>query len=217
MRTTLVVFFILSQVTLHAQHRVAFKFNPLYLLDYQKYVMPLGIEYGYGNFSIQGEQMLMITKDTDFGLRENLNYSKINLQFRYYVDNISTGGSRGFVGLHGTTRNYDFLESSGSYISSGGRKIRHRNSTVELQDFGAYAIGGVQVQSGQNIIFEMVVGYGIRELSVKHNPEEITFVEYLDPILFDDLEPQWREGTRTLPGLLVQMRFGYMLVGKKKG
>lgn len=217
MRTALFAFFAFTQFAVLAQHRLTLKTNPLYLLDNQKYVMPVGLEYGFGNFSVQAEQMVMVTKKTDLNLRENRRYIKSNVQLRYYLDGMFTGGSLGFVGLHGTFRSYDYLDESGSYVSGGGRNIRYQNSLVETQSYAAYAISGVQLQSRSNIVFEFVLGFGVRELSVKHNAQEITFVDQLDPFLFDNLEPEWREGTRTLPGLLVQVRFGYVLLGKKKG
>ncbi len=217
MRTALFVFLAFLQFTLLAQHRLTFKTNPLYLLDSEKYITPFGLEYAFGNFSVQAEQMVMLTKYNTFSLRENLSYSKTNLQLRYYVDGMFTGGSLGFVGLHGTRRNYDFLDSNGYYISGEGRNIRYSDSRVETQNYAAYAISGVQLQSRSNIIFEFVLGFGIREVSVQHNPGEMEFVEFLDPFLFEDFEPEWREGTRTLPGILIQVRFGYVLLGKKKG
>lgn len=216
MRILLLTLFIFVQLSVYAQQRLAIKTNPIYLLENNRYTLPVDLEYAFGNFSVQAGQMLMVSKNTELGLRENLNYSKTNLQLRYYLDGMFSGGSLGFVGLHGTMRKYDYLSTSGSYVSGEGRNINYRNSLVETQNFGAYAITGVQLQSRSNIIFELVMGFGIREVSVQHNPEEITFVDSLDPFLFDNLEPEWRAGTRTIPGILVQMRFGYVLLGKKK-
>lgn len=218
MRTVLLFFFILSQFSLLAQQRLNLKTNPIYLLSDQRYTLPVALEYGFGNFSIQAEQILLVTKYNNYSLRENLNYSKTNLQLRYHLKNALTEESSFFVGLHGTVRNYDYIESQGSFISGEGRNISYKNSNVETRNYGAYAISGVQLQSRRGILFELVFGFGIRELSVQHDSEEITFQEFLDPFLFENLEEQWREGTRTIPGLLVQMRFGYTLFGgKKKG
>ena len=217
MRILLLAFFVSIQFSLLAQHRLTFKSDPFHLLAEQnKYVLPLGMEYAIGKFSVQAEQLVMVTRDTDLYSRTNLNYSKTNVQLRYYIDDMFSGGSLGFVGLHGTMRNYDFHETSGSYISKEGRNINYQNSRVETQNFGAYAISGVQHQSKNNIIFEFVFGFGVREVSIEHNPEEITFADSLDPFLFDDFEPEWREGTRTIPGILIQVRFGYVLFGNKK-
>ncbi|MDW3197549.1 MAG: DUF3575 domain-containing protein [Cytophagales bacterium] len=216
MRTLLLTFLVLIQFGVFAQQRLTVKTNPLYLLENNRYTMPLDMEYAFGKFSVQAGQMLMVSKATGLGLRENLNYSKTNLQLRYYLDGMFSGGSLGFIGLHGTTRNYDYLSKRGSYISGGGRNVNYLNSIVETQNFGAYAISGVQIQSKSNIIFEFVMGFGMREVSIQHNPEEITFVDSLDPFLFDDFEPEWREGARTIPGILIQMRFGYVFIGNKK-
>ncbi len=212
MRTAFIITFSLLQVSLLAQHRLMVKTNPIYLLDDQRYTLPVGLEYRVGNFSIQAEQMIMVTKYNNYSLRENLNYSKTNLQLRYYIDGVFSGGSLGFFGLHGTVRNYDYLEYSGAFISGEGRNLYFDNSTIETQNYAAFVISGVQVPiARERMVFETVVGFGFRELSVRHNPEEVRAAEHLDPFLFESFEEQWREGTRTLPGVLFQIRVGYVL------
>lgn len=216
MRTALAFILLFFQFSLLAQQRLSFKTNPLHLLEIEKYVVPFGLEYSIGKFSISAEQMVMVSKKSEFS-RENREYFKSNLQLRYYLNDMFTGVTLGFVGLHGTMRKYDFIEFDDHYISGEGRNIRYVDSLVETQNFGAYAISGIQIQSRSHIIFEFVMGFGVREVSIKHNPGEIEFVEFLDPFLFENFDPEWREGTRTIPGVLLQMRFGYTLIGKKKG
>lgn len=216
MRILLLALFTVLQFSVLAQQRLSIKSNPLHLLESEKYVVPFGLEYSFGNFSIQAEQMVMVSKKPGFS-RENLKYFKPNLQLRYYVDGMLSGGSLGFIGLHGTMRNYDFIEYNDYYVSGEGRNIRFEESRVETQNFGLYAISGVQLHSKSNFIFDFVLGFGVREVSIDHNPGEFEFVESLDPVFFEDFDPEWREGTRSIPGILIQLRLGYVLFGKNKG
>ena len=192
-----------------AQQKLVLKTNPLYLLEIDKYAMPVGLEYTFGNFGVQLEQMILLSKRTNDGFIEHQQFRKTNVQFRYYFDGLFLKDMKLFVGLHGTRRIHDYWESSGGYVSAGGLDIRHRGSIVEARDFGAYYILGTHVAFNSRLGMEVVGGFGFRELSIRHNPASFSFVDDLYPSFA--FEESRREGTRTLPALLAQLRFNYKI------
>jgi len=209
MRPTIIFLFFIYSLTALSQQRLSLKTSPIYLLDGDKRTLPIGLEYVFGNFSIQAEQMIMVTKQARYDLRENLDYNKTNLQVRYYLHNVFTRGVHGFFGIHGTVRNYDYFRQSGSFIDKNERNFTFRNSVIETRNYAGYVISGIQAYLSPRWSVETVVGLGVRELSVQHNAEVTTEQLFLDPILFEELEESWQEGPRTLPGLLFQIRLNY--------
>lgn len=208
MKIAIYGFFILFQFTLLAQG-LTIKTNPLYLLDNEKYTMPVGLEYSVGNLGIQLEQMFLLSKQTNDGLITHRNYNKTNVQFRYYLNGLVFKDLKLFVGLHGTRRTHDYWETSGEYVSTGGLDIRHSGSLIEAKNLGVYYIFGARMALNSKLALEFVSGFGFRELSIQHNPESFIFV---DDIYYEfGFDERRFEGTRTLGAFLGQVRINYKL------